>query len=40
MNVDVHQKEENRNAGKKELGEEKRQTTNFKETECCPYVAV
>ena len=38
-NVAVHQKE-NEIAGKKEGGEEKRQATDFKETEYCSFAVV
>ena len=38
MNVAAHQ--ENKNTGKKASREKKRQTTDFRETECCPSVVV
>ena len=41
MNVATHQeKDNNERTGKGEVGEERKQTTEFKETACCPSTVV
>ena len=40
MNVATYQKKENEIAGKRELGEEEKQSTDFRESTCCPSVVV
>ena len=40
MNVAAHQEKKNEKTGKIEAGEERRQETDFKETECCPSAVV
>ena len=41
MNVASHQKKEkNEKTGKRKVGEERRQATDFKEAACCPSAVV
>ena len=40
MNVAAHKEKKNEKAGKRQAGEARKQTTNFKKATCCPSAVV